>query len=86
MNKEYLKVLKYGLAKDKKLRADDFDDLSTVIIVHDDGSNFHICNAFYEEYKKDWIIVYSEHCGVMVFNKDDLFSVKRYVEEPIPFG
>ena len=69
MNAAYNKMMEWG----KKLTAYDFGD-TCVRIVHEEGSTFFLENAFIVDPDDDYIWIFTEHQGYLVFHKDELLG------------
>lgn len=64
-------VLRYALAKNKKLTVNDFK--GSVVIEHADGSNYRVYRGCLETIESQHIyIVYNEHGLPMVFDTRDV--------------
>ena len=63
---------------DKGLVAVDFPK-EGVKIVHDDGSIFKLCYAFYKEQKDGWFFVFTEHHSYLLFHIDDIKFIQNLV-------
>jgi hypothetical protein len=60
-------------AYDDELRATDTRFKRSVLLMHEDGSIFHIDSAFLMQ-KDEFVFMFSEHHSYMVFDKSDLLS------------
>ena len=71
---KYKEALKIALERDKLYH--DFNN--TVKVVHQDGSEMTFKYAFIEwiDSTFQWFVVFTEHCGVHVFHKGDIESVR----------
>jgi hypothetical protein len=69
----YAEVEVLAKAYDNKLKANRFNDV--VVVSHQDGSYFSWCNAFAMK-KGTWYIVFTEHFGYHIFDKDDINSIQ----------
>lgn len=74
---DYEKMYKLALEYSNKLRADDPRFNNNVDIWCEDGSRFSIRNSFLLHYN-NWLMVFSEHYGIMVFDVDDLLDYRQY--------
>ena len=73
-------IKEYLNATDKIIKCDDLKD--TIIIYHNDGSVFHLENAYFQE-DEDILYIWTEHCGYFYFYKQDLLFWKKLEEYPI---
>lgn len=64
-------------AYDHKLLATDTRFSRTVTLSHTDGSFFKWKRAFVME-RMNWIIVFTEHHGYHIYDKDDLNDVTQF--------
>lgn len=69
----------YQVAKetDNKLSAYDFHPYNLVEIIHEEGTSFHFKSSFLREWK-DYIFVFTEHHGIHVYHRSDLYSYGEY--------
>jgi hypothetical protein len=69
----YREAKEYADKYDASLLATDPRFRRSVLLIHEDGSIFHINSAFLMQ-KDEWLFVFSEHHSYRVFGKDDLLS------------
>lgn len=62
---------------DKSLRAYDFGKY-IIEFQHGDGTCCRYDSAIYKEVDKDWIVIFTEHHGTLVYHKEDLKWVKQW--------
>lgn len=57
---------------EKGLGAEEFGS-NVVVVYHEDGSKFLLCNAFVKRYdENNWMVVHTEHNGFLVFAIEDI--------------
>lgn len=67
-------VSKIAQAYDHQLRADDPRFRRDVTLIHEDGSYIHFDSAFLLRVRDSWIVAFTEHHGLHIYNDDDLLS------------
>ena len=77
----YTEMCNYAREVNRELRANDPRFNHSVSLMMRDGSFFHMCGAFVEE-KEDWVVLYSEHYGVQVFEREDVYRYSELVYPP----
>lgn len=64
-------IQKIASAYDKMLKSTDKRFNNEVYVCHQDGSEFTLMHAFAVKYY-EWVICFTEHCGFIIFHKDDV--------------
>ena len=74
---------------DKELKATDSRFNFCVRVIHEEGSIFFFESAFLMQWtenaaeRQGWLLVFTEHQGVHVFDFDDLHSYDQYSKVPL---
>lgn len=76
-SREWQEILSYVSEKSKVLRADDPRFEREVILVHEDGSQFHWKHAFCET-RDGFVLVFTEHHGCPVYRFDEVNSLSTF--------
>lgn len=66
---------------DKSITLNDLMEDKTIRIIaiqHEDGSYLEFHSAVYRSLDDEWFVVYTEHHGDHVYNKDDVKWVKEW--------
>lgn len=71
---KYNEVLEIATKLNAKLLATDSGFNNSVIVLHDEGTVISLENSFATKLE-DWYIVFSEHHGFSIYQKDDLFDI-----------
>lgn len=78
----YKEACQVAKEADKKLTAYDFRPTDLVLVVHEEGTQLMYRSAFLKEWK-DYVFIFTEHHGTLVYHKTDLYSYDQYTEKDI---
>lgn len=48
-----------------------------IVVNHMDGSYFEFCSAAFEKMDNEWMVVFTEHHGVLVYHFEDVKSIRE---------
>lgn len=78
----YKEACQVAKEADTLLTAYDFHPDSLVVILHEEGMQLTYKNAFLKDWK-DYIFVFTEHHGTLVYHKTDLISYGYYMRQDV---